>query len=451
MRADTTAATPVAGRSWSGGIAVGAALLGVLGLLWLFGGAERDLHRSAVGFAGLVAWLDANEIDARAFRGGSYLVQGAVGLRILPLHDTDLARGRRLPESSEEMIAQSSESDLSAYVVRAKIELLPTLVVLPKWRTGMRALGAAHRELLIPADELARLVGQIPGLDGRIRRDPAGYVEAPLQGALAGAGAPIGLHHPQTLRGSGCEPLIGTAREMLLARCALPADRDRARGEISHFWLLADPDLMNTHGLTRAGNAEAALRIVQQLAAGRPVVLDLSDEVLAVQPSGPDDAREGWRRWSRLFAWPFVMVWIGFLAVAALVLWRALTRYGPVARLHEDAPRASKEVSIDAKARLLRLARHDRALLAAHIRHRLQQVAAELAGPHLPPGADPLAVLTRLVRRRAPELADELAEAARLPNYRRDWSGVLLRRLDRFENALRQVRNEFGRAAGTRR
>ena len=425
----------------------------MVALLWLLGGGERELHRSAAGFAGLVAWLDANEVDARTFRGGGYLVQGEVGLRILPLHDTDLDRDRTYPATPEELIAQTSESDLARHVVHAKIETLPTLVVLPKWRTGMRALGTAHHALLIPGEELARLVGQIPGLSGRVRRDPAGYVEAPLRGELAGRGrtpGPVGLHHPQTLEGSGCEPLIGTVRDMLLGLCDF---RDGKAGGADagagRFWLLADPDLMNTHGLARAGNAGAALGIVRELAAGRPVVLDLSTEVLTVAPSGAGEV-QGPAEWTRPFAWPFTMVWIGFAAVGALVLWRALTRYGPVARLYEDAPRAAKEVSINAKARLLRLARHDRALLEAHVRHRLQGLAAELTGPHLPPGADPLAVLTRLVGRRNPELASELAEAARLPNYRRDWSGVLLRRLDRFENALAQVRNEFGRAAGAR-
>ena len=46
--------------------------------------------------------------------------------------------------------------------------------------------------------------------------------------------------------------------------------------------------------------------------------------------------------------------------------------------------------------------------------------------------------------------AEELAEAARLPEYRRDWPDVLLRRLQRFETALAKVRDEFGRASGAR-
>lgn len=428
------------------GISIGAVLLGIVALLWLFGGA-RELHRSAVGLAGLVAWLEENGIDARTFGGQGYLVRGEVGLRILPLYDTDLAADRVPPATPEDVVAQTSEVDLDGHVVAAKVELLPTLVVLPKWRTGMRVLGAAHRRLLIPEAELARLIGQIRDLGGQVRRTAPGYVEI----AVPGRPAPIGLYHPQTLAGSGCEPLVGTGEDMLLGRCTVPAGKAGSTdGGSVEFWLLADPDLMDTHGLARADNAALAVDLVREMAAGRPVVLDLSTEVLTVERAEPDEEPDGWEQAARLFAWPFAMVWIGFAAVSALVLWRALTRYGPVARPYEDAPRASREVSIDAKARLLRLARHDRALLSAHIRQRLAGVAAELTGPHLPPGADPLSVLTRLAGRRSPALAEELAEAARLPEYRRNWPDVLLRRLQRFEAALAKVRNEFGRAPGAR-
>ena len=145
------------------GAGIGAVLLGIVALLWLFGGA-RELQRSAAGFAGLVVWLDENGIDARTFDGQGYLVRGEVGLRVLPLYDTDLAADRVPPATSEEVVAQTSEVDLDGSVVAAKVELLPTLLVLPKWRTGMRMLGAAHPDLLIPEDELARLIGSLPNL-----------------------------------------------------------------------------------------------------------------------------------------------------------------------------------------------------------------------------------------------------------------------------------------------
>ena len=131
------------------------------------------------------------------------------------------------------------------------------------------------------------------------------------------------------------------------------------------------------------------------------------------------------------------------------MLWRAVTRYGPLARAYDEEPRASKEISIAAKARLLRLANHDVALLASHIRARLAHLAAELLGPHRPVDRDPLMILTQLIERRSPELADELRAASALPKTATISPAEVLRRLDRFENCYDRVTHEFGRASTT--
>jgi hypothetical protein len=440
------------------GIVIGAVVVAILAALWFFGRAERDVQRSAVGFAGLVEWLDDNGVEARAFTGGGFLVEGEVGLRILPLYDTDPDSDRTLPETPEELIAQTSENDLPGYVAREKIRLLPTLVILPKWRTGMRMLGVAHHDLLIPEDELDELVAQRSEPRRRVVHDPSGWSVAGSDYGM------IGLHHAQTLADSGCQPIIGSQAAMLLGRCKLGPSGDKlgpsgdgkagAGDDDGAFWLLADPDLMDNHGLALAGNAGVALDFVREAAGGGPVVLDLSDHVATVDPDWLDEQRErSWEDLARLVEWPFGVVWIAFAGLAALVLWRALVRYGPVEAAEDgEAMRASREVSIDAKARLLRLADHDAALMRLHFASRLQQLAAELLGPHRPAGADPLALLTGLVGRRRPELARELADSARLPDAPRGRvharPGDLLGRLDRFEDCIVRIRDEFGRAAG---
>ena len=52
---------------------------------------QRDrvppIERSALGFDGLVAWLNADEIETRRFMGQGPLSGERVGLRILPLYD----------------------------------------------------------------------------------------------------------------------------------------------------------------------------------------------------------------------------------------------------------------------------------------------------------------------------------------------------------------------------
>lgn len=428
-----------AGRGRGSAVAVGAVLIGLLALVWVIAHGDRDVPHGATGFAGLVEWLDANDVEARSFSGGGVLVEGQIGLRVLPLHDVDLTAERKPPTTREEVIAETSETDQSLSIVAEKPRLLPTLIVLPKWRAGVRELGVAHRDLLIPAEMLTRLARQIPGVRGRVRQDPDGYGVMP-----AGSARTIGLFHAQTLAGSGCEPVIGTSEALLLGRCKVPGRQDGDREE--RFWVLADPDLMDNHGLTLAGNAAVALDFVRGVAGAQPVVLDLTDDIYAVDEDWLAHQRS-WADIARIFGPPFTPVWIAFGAIAALVLWRALVRYGPLARI-EEGPRASNEVSIDARARLLRLAGQDAALMRAHFQARMQALAADLLGPHRPSGREPLAVLAEIAGRRAPGLAEELAEAARLPDGARADPRELLRRLDRFETCLQRIRDEPRRAAG---
>lgn len=441
-------------RGGLGPVVMGVFVVALLVLLVFLGGKERPLQRAATGFDGLVAWLKANDVEARAFAGGAPLVKGEIGLRILPLYDTDLTQKREVPDTREAVIAETSETDLPLGVLRRKVNAIPTLVILPKWRTGMRKLGVAHKDLLIPEQEMNRLLGQL-GLDGaRVRRDPEGYNEWDM--SIGDNGQRIGLMHGQTIRDSGCEPVIGSASAPVLVHCA-PIDAAgnqsssivggdktfRNRGPADQgFWLLADPDLLNNHGLPLAENGLAGLRIIEGFDPDLPVILDLTTRYNTVSEDWMAERYErSWDDFARMFVWPFTMIWIAFACVGALVLWRAVTRYGPVARPVEDEPRAAKITSIEAKARLLRLANHDEALLKSHISARLNQLAAEILGPHRPTGRDPLDVLVPLVRRTNPQLADALKVAAA------DFPGDILHRLDQFETCYDRIRNEFGRPA----
>ena len=161
-----------------------------------------------------------------------------------------------------------------------------------------------------------------------------------------------------------------------------------------------------------------------------------------------DNHERTWEDFARMFRWPFTMIWIAFGCLAALVLWRAIVRYGPVVQAYADEPLASKEVSIDAKARLLRLAGQDGPLLADHVKARLVHLAAEILGPHRQANRTPAELLEGLIARRDPNLAHELMTAADIPE------GLppddIIHRLDRFETCYDKVIYEFGRTPGTR-
>lgn len=428
-------------------LVLGAAAVLLLGALLVLGGREPPVDRTATGMKGVIAWLRANEVSSLTFSGGANSASSRTGLRILPLYDTDLRAERKVPEDRAGTIAQTSEIDIQLATVVRKIRNAPTLVVLPKWRTGMRALGVAHEDLLIPAREMNRVLRHLGVKGARIERDGQGFVLGTMP--APGGEHRLGLMHAQSVSGSTCSPVIGTAEIPILLFCpskdaaTLGGDDAGAQSDPG-YWLLTDPDLIANHGLVWGENGQAFLTWVQGLSLKKPVVLDLS----TTEPyyrRGPrrQQPDRTWQNFARLFAWPFIMVWIAFGALGLLVLWRAIVRYGPVARSRDEEPMAAKITSIDAKARLLRLADHDAALLKAHITARLSHVAAEILGPNRPQTDQPLASLRPIVQRANAALAQELDRVSEPPGADSD----ILRHLDAFETCIDRIRDEFGRPA----
>lgn len=416
--------------------------------LWALGGGDRLLRRSPLGFDGLVAWLDAGGIEARNFQGGALLERDRVGLRILPLYDGDLDRRRLEPEDQEGLIREADQVDIRGAVVLAKIRLLPTLVVLPKWRTGLALTGIAHPVLLRDAgdDPLSRQ--QLPGIGGRVERLSGAFREFAVRGPMAGGPAEAGpalrarLYLPQVLAGADCVPLVGDRAAMLFGRCG---------GGSETFWVLSDPDLLNNHGLRLGDNPAIARALLGRLAAGRPVIVDYSTLPWSVEERerGAGEPARSWSDLGRFLEPPLAWLWAGLAALAALLVWRAAMRFGPALRPFDDELRAAREVGIAAKARLLRLTGRDDALLRAHVAGRLQALAAELLGPYRAGTGPALEQVGKAIERRDPELGRRLreaaAEAASLPE--RAPTAEAVRRLDRFETAIEQVKHGFGRAA----
>ena len=119
-------------------------------------------------------------------------------------------------------------------------------------------------------------------------------------------------------------------------------------------------------------------------------------------------------------------------------------RFGPAFRPFDDRVGASRDVSIHAKARLMRLSGNDRALLAAHVRNRLADLAAELFGPHR--DGTPLAQLTRFLVRRTGQKHPPLiaAATAALAAPQDATAGQLLDLLDAFEREREKVSHDIG-------
>ncbi|HET7826383.1 MAG TPA: DUF4350 domain-containing protein [Anaeromyxobacter sp.] len=140
---------------------------------------------------------------------------------------------------------------------------------------------------------------------------------------------------PQLFTASDLRPVLETDEGILVGEI-------RAKGY--HTIVLADPDVIATHGLARGDNAALAVALLDRLGRGDlPVIVDETLHGLEEQPS---IARE-------LLRFPLVLATASALAAAALLAWAALVRFGRPGR---PAPLLApgKLFLVDSTAALLR-------------------------------------------------------------------------------------------------
>ena len=427
------------GQGGRSGALVALALIAVMAaalLLLADGSSRRTLNRSALGFEGLERWLESRDVPVRTVVGRNGPPEDVpTALRILPVQDAEPGERSRCGRG-EERLACETLRDISRSALRRKADALDTLMVLPKWRRGVIELGATHPKLLIDPDKARAVAALVIDEPGTLVRT------GEAMGRIAHEGREIVLPRPQLMTAGGCDVIVGTPQAMLLGFC--PA------GDYG-VWLLSDPDLLHNFGLALGDNAEAAAALLPGLTGyDGEVVIDLSRYLWSSRSFGNRGGKPPSRDWSdmaRLFEWPLSLVWMAFGFLSALVLWRAWRRWGAAdARTDEEGgPLGSREVSIDAKARILRMAGDDASLLRTRFEGRLEATGDELLGP----GPNGTARLMRVLRRRDAALAEELQgvvdDAARTVTV-----DSLMRLSDRFETLMGRVRDELGGAGRAR-
>ena len=384
-------------------LAIALALALALGAMAFFAaGPGQELRRAPSGFDGLAIWLAEGGLDARSFRGGWTIPAEEVGLTVLPIYDAALDAPRVAPRTETELLLQRDELDMDPEVLREKARLAPTLLILPKWRSGMRLAGVAHPSLLIDPADASTVLGQVRGrardLAGVVRHVPKPFSEFDYS-ASDGRSLRAQLYLAQTFDGAGCRPEIGRPGAMILGLCPLDAEGER--------WVhvLSDPDLMDNHGLRLGDNAEIARDLVGRLADGGRVIVDYSDEVWLVEARGYDHPERTWADLARFFAFPFSLLWLAAGATLALFLWRGGVRVGPVIE-GRTALAASGAVRLGARARLMRRTGQDGALLRAYAQARLGAAAHALVGPRSHEPAE--TTVLRAAGRRDADLARRL-------------------------------------------
>ncbi|WP_208354252.1 hypothetical protein [Pseudaestuariivita rosea] len=420
-----------------GGVIV--AIIVIFAFVLLSGDRTQSLRRSVIGFDGLHSWLTSQRADSQIFSGGYSFDPDTIGLRIVPLYDTNLRRTRSRALTQEDVLMQEDIRDMPLGELSTKIDAVQTMVVLPKWRRGTQITSVAHPDLMVAADSVERVLNQL-GVENPI----VGYARNDFGAYPVSVGSTrymAELYVAQTFTADDCQPYIGDESAMVLAQCQVKLGRDYD----SWVLILSDPDLLNNHGLRLGDNAFIARSLLPELAGDLPIMIDYSTDTWAIRRFTSERPERTWGDLMRFFEFPFTLLWIGFLAMFALFIWRASVRYGAPRRLFDDGPSAEKVASIMARSKLLRLSGHDGALLSDYIEVRLNSFATELFGPGLAKQGTSQVQIERFLKRHDPQIATRFMTLTdQIRSLPSDIpGGDAIRYVDDFETLLQQVKNDF--------
>ena len=299
---------------------------------------------SFAAFVMLLSW--GGQAGGRSGGRGTALSVAAIGFKGLvdltdDFYHTELVRSVDQLHS-EDLVVIALEPQTERSQVERLLDQrydLPTVLILPKWevvrdperRGWVRSLGpglGGTAEQLLGEDiEVETLNARQSG--GRAR----GY------GILAGLSPPVPAS-TQIVQGRGFEPLLTTASgDMLVARYG-----DQP------LYIVADPDLLNNHGIADAERARAA---VQMLAAMKP------DDSGPIRFDLTVNGYGGGRSLLRsMLEPPFLAMTLALIAAAFLAGLHGAVRFGP-ARPPARAIPFGKAALVENSAGLVRLAHRE--------------------------------------------------------------------------------------------
>ena len=299
-------------------------------------GASTYSH-SALGHSVLLEVLRRRGVDASASRGASREKLHGDGLLVLAEPDFDPS-----PDA-----------------LRGLLRARRVLLVLPKWQPGGDPGRHGWITLAVPKPLfLAQTIlkDALPGAQAIRPDDTAAFTANTLA-----AGAPHIEAPRQLVQAPALTAVIATFGRMLLGY--LP----RPQGEL---WVLADPDLINNHGMA-SGNAALAVAMIDRARHGGPVLFDETIHGFSSVPTG---------QFRLLAARPFVGATLSAFLAVGLVVWATARRFG-VDRPPEPGIAAGRLSLIAAIAGLMVYAGHLAEMLRRYVAVTIEDVAARLHAP----------------------------------------------------------------------
>jgi hypothetical protein len=354
---------------------------------------------SFAAFIILLGW--SGDGTGRGTGRGSASPTSAIGFKAL----ADLT-DRFIPSRAVQDEADLDSSELLVVPLddnsqRADVERLlrrrsekPTLLILPKWRV----VPHERRRAWVRAEGpwAAGAAEQLMGEAYEVEQMGAAEAAAGVQAIAFMQGVSVRLpRSPQVIKGDDVEMLIGVP-----GRGALVAQL----GYQPHY-VVADPDLLNNHGLRSPQAAWAALDMLERLMPGTDGTI-LFDTSLG--GTGPD--RNLIRR---MFEPPFLAMTLALLIAALLAAMHGAVRFG-AARRPERAIPFGKAALVENSAGLVRLARREVRLGGGYADVVRDDAARAGAAPSGLQGAELDAYLDRFTRPGEPSfsaLAEDIRSA----------------------------------------
>jgi hypothetical protein len=291
----------------------------------------------------------------------------------------------------------------------------PTLIILPKWSTVPHPSRRDWVQAIAPG--LGSLVARSIGdkIDVRSVQGARLATHAEGRGVLAGLRVAM-PRDPQVIEGRGLRALLPLdapvgrdARSGKPANDTEPAGGPALVAQIGDqpHYVVADPDLLNNHGLSDASTARFALALIDAFNSSEPDVVDFD---LTLNGLGAASSMSMLRL---AFEPPFLAMTLALIAAAVLAGLHGAFRFGPVHR-PERAIAFGKAALVENSAGLVRMAERETRLGGAYadvVRHELARAV------HAPLSLDP-GELDRRLDRLGPrddatfsELAANLARA----------------------------------------
>ncbi len=287
-------------------------------------GGTHGLSNAAVGFSGIVQLAEATGRSPRLVRTtrdlhGEELIIVSPPDGAVPLANILEARGAKT-----------------------------TLIVLPKWEAKARRSpkGWVSVDDFVPADRITNVLEPTYKITIARRRSE----RRALQSRSALVSSVEGLSEPrivQTMAGPKLEPILVDSRgATVLGRIGDGA-----------LYLLADPDLLNNHGMTERAQALAALQLLDDLNS-----TDAEGLVFDLSANGFGGTRNPLQL---LFGPPFLGVTLVIFVALLLAGWQAIVRFG-APRLPVRAIAFGNAALVENSAALIRKAGRETALGARY-------------------------------------------------------------------------------------